>query len=307
MSMSYKPISSAQFAEAAIQRYNNSQNKSEDKPKMYREAEEALTTVASRSASLNRFASYSESVTNALIGECVYHVFKKAMDERILGESNVTGIMRAMVSDFLKEDAAGILNSMRNRSAYLSEMHELVNSTRKAIFEAEGFDKKDPSTFHVDPSIQQDFFNKLDGLDDDEITDSIRSKVASAMEDFMVANKHDHEAIKDALTKCDQKIHDNPDATETVKEGYQQLCKLEISKIRNRSKKVFESMVSAMCESVIKNDDLKDEFMIESKLDMPKIVDRIQTMYTFIETVNTMNLYKIDEEYLNNLIEALRA
>ena len=303
----YKPISTASFVEAAIKRYNEQHSDiSKPEARPFREAEEALNTVASRMSSLNRFQSYSESLTNSLIGECVYHVFAKAMDERIMKESNVTGMMRAMVSDFLKEDAASILSSMRSKTAYLSEMYELISNTKKAIIESEGFDKKDPSTFHVNPDVQQDFFNKLDGLDDEAITDSIRAKVTDAIEDFMLSNKKDHEAIKDALENCEKKIHDNPDASEVVKESYQQICKRKITDIRNRPKSVLESMVSAMCESVIKNDELKNEFMVEGKLDMPKIVDRIQMMYTFIETVNTMNLYKIDEAYISDLIQALR-
>ena len=56
----------------------------------------------------------------------------------------------------------------------------------------------------------------------------------------------------------------------------------------------------------MKDDQLKEEFTEGAKLNIPKIVDRIETMYTFIETVNTMQLYPVDEEYMQNLIESLR-
>ena len=42
-------------------------------------------------------------------------------------------------------------------------------------------------------------------------------------------------------------------------------------------------MVSAMCESVMKHDELKEEFMEGSQLNVGKIVNRIQLMYTFLE------------------------
>ena len=61
-----------------------------------------------------------------------------------------------------------------------------------------------------------------------------------------------------------------------------------------------------MCESCMKNQELSEEFTENGKLNVPKIVDRMQVMYTFIETVNTMNLYKVDEAYMQNLIESLR-
>ena len=310
--MAFKPVSNKVVIESAIDSLNRTYDEDIARAKkqyieesvMFREGEERINLMNRRNTSFSRYNSFSESLTSALLGEAVYYVFSKAMDKSIMEQSNVTGMMRAMVSDFIKEDYNSILSKMRTKSATLSEMYNLITSTRKKILES--VDKNDPTTFCIDSETKDEFFDKLDSMDTESITNAIRDRVSNAVDDFMVSNRQDHERIMTALQMTKDKLEEKKDAPEEVKESYQQLSKRVIGKIRNRKKGVFESMVTAMSESVLKNDELKEEFMEGAKLNVPKIVDRIQTMYTFIETVNTMQLYKIEKEYMESLIESLR-
>ena len=143
-------------------------------------------------------------------------------------------------------------------------------------------------------------------MDTESISDAIRNRVTDAIDDFMVSNREDHDKIMGALELTRDKLEQVKNEPEEVRESYENLSKRYISKVRNRKKGVFESMVSAMCESVMKDDNLKQQFTEGAKLNIPKIVDRIETMYTFIETVNTMKLYDVNEEYMENLIQSLR-
>lgn len=277
-----------------------------DRMRSFKESENAINTMARHQNAQRRFISFSESVTHALLSECIYHVYSKAMRESLMEQANIPAMMRAMVGDFIKEDADDILRRMRNKTATLSEMYNLITETKDSVLKHEGFDRMDPSTFRIAKDTKDEFFDRLDNMDTQSITDAIRDRVSHAVEDFMLANSRDHDRIMTALQMTKDKLEEVKDAPEEVKESYQYQSKRFIGKIRNRKKGVFESMVTAMCESVMKDDQLKEEFTEGAKLNIPKIVDRIETMYTFIETVNTMKLYPVDEEYMTNLIEGLR-
>lgn len=310
----FKPVSNKLVIESAIDTFNRQMNEAAQKQRdediarsqTFKEAEQLMNLRDRKQMTLNRFNTFSESLTHALLGECVYHVYAKAIRQDLLEQENITGMMRAMVGDFIKEDAADILYKMRTKTATLSEMYNLIMSTKKAILEDSMFDKNDPSTFRINTTAKDEFFERLDNLDTDSISSAIRDRVTNAVEDFMKANKLDHDRIMGALTMTKEKLEEIKNEPEEVKESYQQISKRYISKVRNRKKGVFESMVMAMSESVMKDFQLKEEFAEGAKLNVPKIVDRIETMYTFIETVNTMQLYPIDEAYMQNLIEGLR-
>lgn len=310
----FKPISNKVLIENAIDSFNRELQEAADRDaaeerarmQQFKESENIAMLRGRRNSGLTRFNSFSESVSHALLTECIYYVYRKSMRESLLEQENITAMMRAMVGDFIKEDAADILYKMRTKSATLSEMYNLINTTKKKILEADGFDRMDPSTYRIDPVVKDEFFEKLDNMDTESISNAIRDRVANAVDDFMINNKKDHDRILSVVQMTKDKLDSVQSEPEEVKESYEYMSKRAISKIRNRKKGIFESMVMAMCESVMKDDQLKEEFAEGAKLNIPKIIDRIETMYTFIESVNTMNLYDVNEEYMQSVIEGLR-
>ena len=312
---SYKPFSSKLYIESAIDNYNrqleeavNESRINEDiaSSKQLKEAENYFSIREKQHNLMNRYNTFTESLSHALLGECVYHVFAKSIRQELLEQENITGMMRAMVSDFIKEDSADILYAMRTKTATLSEMYNLIQSTKKKILEGSMFDKNDPTTYRIDQEVKDEFFERLDYMDTESICTAIRDRVSNAVDDFMESNKRDHDRIIGAIELTKEKLEEKKNEPEEVKESYQAISKQYIGKVRNRKKGVFESMVMAMSESVMKDDQLREEFAEGAKLNIPKIVDRIETMYTFIECVNTMKLYPVDEAYMQEVIEGLR-
>lgn len=312
---SYKPFSSKLYIESAIENYNRQLDEAakasqadEDiaRSKQLKEAENYFSIREKQHNIMNRYNTFTESLSHALLGECVYHVFAKSIRQELLEQENITGMMRAMVSEFIKEDSADILYAMRTKTATLSEMYNLIQSTKKKILESSMFDKNDPTTYRIDQEVKDEFFERLDYMDTESICSAIRDRVANAVDDFMESNKRDHDRIIGAIELTKEKLEEKKDEPEEVKESYQAISKQYIGKVRNRKKGVFESMVMAMSESVMKDDQLREEFAEGAKLNIPKIVDRIETMYTFIECVNTMKLYPVDEAYMQEVIEGLR-
>jgi hypothetical protein len=309
--MMTKPVSTKAIVEAAINSYNEQfeiaerekrQQKLAEK-KAFKEAENLYSMKAAALEKKARITSWSESVTTALLGDTIYHVFKNAMNESLLQQPNVTGMMRAMVSDLITEDANEILAKMRRKTPVLCEMYNLITDTRKKILESAAGEEH---TFYIKQDLQDDFYSQLDSMDTSEIEDSIRERVSDAVNTFLDDNREDHDKIMEVLALTKAKVDEHEKEPEEVKESFQQMSRRAIAKIRDRRKGVFESMVTAMCESVLKHDNLKEEFCEGANLNIPKIVDRMQVMYTFIETVNTMQLYKIDEAYMQDLIDNLR-
>lgn len=306
-----KPISNKLVVESAIKDYESrvasidaeNKRRSTEARKLMKEQEIHTLAMSKTYANQKRYTSFSESLSAVLLGEALYHIMENSVPEDLLEAEGSKTVMRVMVSDFVTEDAAVILRRM-GHSAILSDIYEAVTSTKKKILES--IDKNDPASYSIAPEIKDEFFDKLDNMETDSITNAIRDRVAGEVNDFIDANRQDHEQILSILQMTKDKLEEKEKAPEDVKESYTNMSRRAIAKVRTRKKSIFESMVSAMCESVMKHDELKEEFMEGSRLNVSKIVNRVQLMYTFLEAVNSMKLYPIDETYMTDLIESIR-
>lgn len=294
------------FVEAAIDTYNESNKvaKTIYETKFQQDAAVVLEHTMSREGRLNRYRSFVETVRSSLVVECMYNILENALEPNKRDLTN-TSILRAMCSQYVMENGYdNILNRMRTASVTTSEMYKLIMETADRMVEAANPDE--PDTFVVQPEMKDDFFKSLNYSDSQEISDAIKDRVSAAMDDFVTANTKDHEDIETALQQAQEKIQATPDDQEGLKESYDHLAKQKISKIRNAPKGVLHSMVSAMCESVLKNPDVHAEFMNEGHLDVAKIVDRVSLMYTFMEMLNTSRLEKVDTAFVENVISDLK-
>jgi hypothetical protein len=155
--------------------------------------------------------------------------------------------------------------------------------------------------------MKDEFFNQLNYDDSQSITDAINDRVSNAVEDFVTANTQDHEDITAALQQAQEKIGTVPEDDAELREAYEMEAKRKVNRIRNAPKGLFHGMVSAMCEGVMKNQDTSAEFLEDGHINMDKVVDRTQLMYTFMEMLNTTRLAKVDEEMVSNVICGLRS
>ena len=83
-------------------------------------------------------------------------------------------------------------------------------------------------------------------------------------------------------------------------------AKRQINQIRNAPKGVFHAMVTSVCESVMKSPNNYKELMTENHLNMPKIVDRVTLLYSFMETLNTTRLADMNESAIAEILEDLK-
>lgn len=293
------------YVESVINEYNKKMEEKPAKNNVYSESDRIMETVASRQNARNRYNSYSESIRTTLVTEALYNLFKESAPESISSNPSDRSIMRAIVNEYVNDKGyTEILNRMKTASVPMSEMHNIIVNNTKAILEEA--DKDNPDTFVVTPEMKDNFFDQLNHSDSEDINNAIKERVSDAMEDFVTANTKDHDDIQNALNKAQEEVGETPDDEEELKEYYVYKAKREAAEIRNAPKGILHSMISSMCEGVIRNQDQNREFINEGHLDMNKITNRVSLMYNFLEMLNTTKLEKIDSAYLENVIEGLK-
>lgn len=293
------------YVESVINEYNKKMEEKPAKNNVYSESDRIMETVASRQNARNRYNSYSESIRTTLVTEALYNLFKESAPESISSNPSDRSIMRAIVNEYVNDKGyTEILNRMKTASVPMSEMHNIIVNNTKAILEEA--DKDNPDTFVVTPEMKDNFFDQLNHSDSEDINNAIKERVSDAMEDFVTANTKDHDDIQNALNKAQEEVGETPDDEEELKEYYVYKAKREAAEIRNAPKSILHSMISSMCEGVIRNQDQNREFINEGHLDMDKITNRVSLMYNFLEMLNTTKLEKINSAYLENVIEGLK-
>lgn len=270
--------------------------------------ESIINAQASRVARQNARAKFCENIKSNLLSECIFSVYKESFGIELKNDYS-TSMRRNLVNQFIKENGAeNLLRQFRSGTVLQSEFAYLVDSTYKKIMES--YDANDPDCTlnadfaKIDPQLTDDFFNKLDNEDTSTVSAAIKQRVADAITEFIDQNTADKQDIKDVLTSAQEKIDNTSD--KNLQESYQHLATRKITDIRGRKRNVFGAMVQAMGEAVMKSDILKTEFMNEGSLDMDLIVERVTTLYTFIETLNTIKAINIDEAYITDLVDSLK-
>lgn len=299
--------STATFINALTENYAADNAVKKDKYSMpfSEEADMVMETVYRRDANFNRYHSFVETVKTSLVVEALYKIYSESVDETIKEDASNRVVMRAIVNEYVQETGYdNILRTMKTASATMSEMHNVITKTAKTILES--CDKTNPDTFIITPEMKDEFFRSLDYSNSEEISKAINDRVSNAMQDFVTANTKDHEDITTALKQAQEKIAEVPEGDESLKEFYEMKGKRVANEIRNAPKGVFHGMVSAMCESVLKHEDMQREFMTEGHLNMDKITSRVSLMYSFLETLNTARVDNINEAYLTDIIANLK-
>lgn len=296
------------FVEASIANYENIGEDENDKKKTsFEDSDVVVEAITRRSAKLNRYQSFVETIKNVYLTEGLYHMYRRSVPEIAIQNPSDRSIMRSIVSQYVQEN--GYDNIMRNMKSASVTMCNMYNTINEAVSETlDKVDKDDPDTFAVTNDMKDSFFDSLNNDNIEDVSTAINNRVADAMNDFVTANAKDKDSINAALDKAKEKIDKSNEKDEELKESYNYQARREISEIRNSSKGIFHSMVSALAESVIKSDDpsFKNEFMVENHIDMDKTISRATLLYSFVEMLNTSRLEKINSTYLESMINNLK-
>lgn len=291
-------------AEMYNDRYETKAPKKVKRENINREAIAVLEAVNRRPQLANRYVSFSQTIKESAVVESLFKLYENSVPRNLNLDNDNLNIMRNIATSWVQEQGYdNVLNKMKMASVAMSERHSIIEAAADAILDK--VDKEDPNTFVITPEMKDDFYAQLNYSDDQAITDTIKDRVSDAMTDFIDSNTKDHDEIMDILKATEDKIEKKPEDKE-VHEGYRELAARKTIGIKNRSKGLFHSMVAAVCENVLKEPNVYDEFLYEGHLDMDKIVDRVALSYTFLEMLNTTRLQPATPESIQNILESYK-
>lgn len=265
---------------------------------------------AKHEAALDRFYSYKDNVKKALL--------KKALIEIYTGSFNSISRREYNACENLLEQYIGevgttklLKNMGKSDSSILRTIKEKTDEYSASITADATAD--DPASQTIKKEDINSFWKEIDRQEDiSDITNLIRLRVSNAEEDFINKNLQDKENINDILKKTASRIQmakgnmDN-DYSETVEESETRIAKDMIYKIQHEGhRNVFGKMVHNLSSAAMKNQSAKEVFTNESgRLDVDHIVEAVRCMYTLLEMVGTIQLEKVDNEYIESTLRSI--
>lgn len=265
---------------------------------------------AKHEATLDRFYNYKDNVKKALLKKALMEIYTGSFNniskreynacenllEQYIGEVGTTKLLKNMG----KSDSS-ILRTIKEKTDEYS-----ANITADATAD-------DPTSQTIKKEDINSFWKEIDQQEDiSDITNLIRLRVSNAEEDFINKNLQDKENINDILKKTASRIQmakgnmDN-DYSETVEESETRIAKDMIYKIQHEGhRNVFGKMVHNLSSAAMKNQSAKEVFTNESgRLDVDHIVEAVRCMYTLLEMVGTIQLEKVDNEYIESTLKSI--
>jgi hypothetical protein len=193
----------------------------------------------------------------------------------------------------------------------------------------------------TDPTEKTDdeFLKDLDKEEDvKKAVDLIRARVANAEEEFIKRNAEDKKKINDLLGKISDNVkvvkdisvndtekstgdevvdsdNDNSDEETSTEESVKiaivkervGACKRMIHDIReNKNFTIYEKFVRNLSNSIMRDKTVMESYLIEGEMDFASIMESCKIMYAWLETVNTLQLEKVDSEYIKNVLDGIK-
>ena len=160
---------------------------------------------------------------------------------------------------------------------------------------------------------KEEMFDKLEN--DGEVNDAVEviaKRISDAETKFIEKNAEDKKKIENIVNKVDNRIKavTKSDKKEEDKDKEVEEQQQEATRMINDIK---ESRFHSIFEELVKNNFsyiMKDEFLRESyadkldgnRINVARVVETTRVMYGFLEFVNSIQLEKVDREYLSNVI-----
>lgn len=262
------------------------------------------TRLYSEDTKYNDYEDFSKSVNEAFVTEALTCLVNSCLSEVTLKDEYNSRLSRQLVSNFVKEEGAHkLLTKFKGTSYLMSELAYICNKHTKAVLEKA--DPNDKDSLKINKKQKDDFYKDLDKASADKVVDSIRSRVMGSTQEFIDSNTKDKMKIKDILTTTKEKIENNKN--KKIQEGYSNLGKERVSDIRSKKvQNVFEAMVYSMAKTSLKNEDAKKVFVENSALNMDKLVEHCEVMYTFLTTLDTCKIIDVNESYIEEMLKDLK-
>ena len=244
-----------------------------------------------RQAAHNKFVVDSKKY---LLNESLFHILKQSLPKDT--DASLLKLGRSVIESFTEEeDCSALINNFKTKTQFLSELASIIESTHRQVIHGCG-DQDD--LFKMNCSDMRIFNDKIEGLDSLGLSKAIMSRVAKAEEQFVAANMKDKEAMEELATKTQEKIdkvqHKDADMETDIKQEHTNMYHQQVKSIMVR-----------LSESIIKEDATRAQFSKKGKIDMDKIIEMSEVMYTFLEMVNTLKIKDVTPAYIQEALASI--
>ncbi len=187
---------------------------------------------------------------------------------------------------------------------------------------SEDDDVKDIVGDPIDPEAEEEdeedkneeIFDQLEDEEDvQKAIEIIRNRVADAEETFIKNNAEDKKKIDELLNKISNNVKTvedlgdkDPKKAQVAQESTRE-CKQKIDAIYNdQTTTIFEKMSRILTRNIVKNDVVRESYTTEDgQLDTDLAMESAKVMYGFLETLNTLQIEKVDEKYIANILNGM--
>ena len=158
--------------------------------------------------------------------------------------------------------------------------------------------------------IKEKFVAMYD-IDMSEASKLIKDRVSESIQQFIDDNSYAKMEYQDVIQSAQDSISNIKTTDEVQKEAlieeYTSKAKRKINEMRlTRSKNIFSIMVESLTHKALSDNSYKTRYIHESTVNMNKVVEDTTLIYTMLEMVNTTNMIKVDEQFINNYLLTLK-
>lgn len=309
----YRREAVAALKEIADESQKRTEVKEQAARREFEQTREDVMSIKEHAAFLKeRKEQYHHKVLNEMMGTALKAIYISAIQkDHSLTESDIH-LAENMVDRFVKEHggASTMIRSMQG-TTYVKDF--ITGIVEDAAEEAEANATDEEKEFEEVPEEpREEMLDKMEKEDSvDSAVEMIASRIATAEEEFIKKNKEDREKIEAIVADVNQRIEAvkaDPTTSDEVKAEEEEDLTQEMTRmIRDldyrRSTPIYEFMMKSIGASIMKDKDLREVYCVENgKIDMDMAITTGTVLYGFLEFVNTLQLEKIDINYIKDIV-----
>jgi hypothetical protein len=267
------------------------------------------------------YSEFCESVKTDLLDSAIRGIYIGALQENAALTDSGMLLADTLVKNYIKESggATAVLSKISGKTYALDYIKAVVEGTYESILEdtdEEAVADADEAGEEVE-TPEEKKSEMYDDLNKDEDINNavniIAQRITDAEQEFIKKNNEDKKALEDIAQKFSDRIksvEEDPEAEPEDKEEVEQessrLARRYSSDRRNnRTRNVFEQVVINLTETIVKNEDLMVQYTEDGKLDMGSVIESAKCIYGFLETVNTLQLQRVNATYIQEALSTM--
>lgn len=285
-------------------------NKDKYESKQYiKECNDIYNMVNDRIDNRPAYSQFIQETRDMFVIESILAITNSCLNSVVLKNDYNKALSRQLVTNFVKEEGSNnLLNKFKRTSNLLSEIAYICQEHVQMVME--NSDRNNKDTMKIDQNTKKSFFSKLDKVDSDRSISEIRNRVMDSTQNFIDSNTMDKMKIKDILKDTKEKIDasNNKKNKKELQESYTYNGKRAIQEIRNNKvQNVFETMVYSLAKSSMVNESANEIYVENNSLNMDKIIEHCEIMYSFLTAIDTIKIKDVNESYIQKVLKELKS